>query len=247
MRLHYTRQGSGQKLLLIHGFLEDSSMWDHLNLESQFDCLRVDLPGHGQSDEWPRSQANLEWVTDCILQSVQSAGFEDFHILGHSLGGYLMLHLAAHFPKAKLILMNSNFWTDSEEKQQDRLRVVDIVEKNRLYFIREAIPNLFYQRERYSEAIKQAIAIAQRCETTSIQSATIAMKNRKDFSSEIADLKDRILILQGAADPSTKLEEMTARAEGLTLKVIPNCGHMSHVENDGFVVKEVRKFLKDSV
>jgi pimeloyl-ACP methyl ester carboxylesterase len=48
--LHYRSFGEGKTLVFLHGFLESSTMWDHLPLqELNVHCIFIDLPGHGQS------------------------------------------------------------------------------------------------------------------------------------------------------------------------------------------------------
>ena len=47
--LHYTRQGTGAPLVLIHGFLGSTAIFDRVigPLSQSFDVIAVDLPGHG--------------------------------------------------------------------------------------------------------------------------------------------------------------------------------------------------------
>jgi hypothetical protein len=46
--------GNGYPIVFLHGFLEDSSMWEHLNLplKSAYKFVFIDLPGHGKSDKY---------------------------------------------------------------------------------------------------------------------------------------------------------------------------------------------------
>ena len=51
-KVHFTDHGNGDVVLLLHGFLENISMWNHLslNLMKSYRVVCVDLLGHGKSD-----------------------------------------------------------------------------------------------------------------------------------------------------------------------------------------------------
>ena len=51
-KIAYKREGFGEVIFLIHGFLENLSMWDEIvvELSKTWQVIRVDLPGFGKSD-----------------------------------------------------------------------------------------------------------------------------------------------------------------------------------------------------
>lgn len=52
--LHYRITGNGYPVLLLHGFLEDESMWKEIRQSFDgFQFICVDLPGHGASAHHP--------------------------------------------------------------------------------------------------------------------------------------------------------------------------------------------------
>ena len=52
LNVHYTETGSGRALVLLHGFLENLSMWDNYvsALSKRYRVVCIDLLGHGKSD-----------------------------------------------------------------------------------------------------------------------------------------------------------------------------------------------------
>jgi len=50
--IFYTDQGQGSPIILLHGFLENSQMWDFAitALAEKHRIICIDLPGHGKSD-----------------------------------------------------------------------------------------------------------------------------------------------------------------------------------------------------
>ena len=93
--LSITRSGSGEPLLLLHGW--GSSRRDFTavlaELSERFDVLNVELPGAGRSrhlDERPTVAA----ITDAVERTLDAEGVGTVHVLGNSLGARVALELA---------------------------------------------------------------------------------------------------------------------------------------------------------
>ena len=144
--LNFHVEGEGPAIVFLHGFLESSSMWGYLELsELPFKKLFIDLPGHGKSELNANFDApSLQFFVDevrLVLNHLQITGFS---VVGHSMGGYVAMLLKQQVEGCKkVILLNSNFWSDSEQKKKDRVRVADIAFKAKSILINESIPNLF--------------------------------------------------------------------------------------------------------
>lgn len=146
--LAYEIIGTGKPVVFIHGFLESSTMWKVFPLERMgFQCVLIDLPGHGRSTH--KHYTSFQEIALEIDTLLKQLNIIDYGIVGHSLGGYvgIELHKLAGI-KAYLILFHSNFWEDDAKKKEDRNRVIELVQKNKRRFIREAIPNLFMENMR---------------------------------------------------------------------------------------------------
>lgn len=119
--LHFTVEGEGKTLVFLHGFLESSTMWSYLDLnELPAQRIFIDLPGHGKSEltdtsEWP----SIDFMTDEVMNVLTKLRIESYNVIGHSMGGYIGLLLKEKDNRCeKVILMNSNFWADSEKKEK---------------------------------------------------------------------------------------------------------------------------------
>ena len=86
-------------LVLLHGFLEDSRMWEHLvpHLSSQRHIVAVDLPAHGKSPLFQEVHT-MEFMAACVLETLDELGLERVAMLGHSMGGYVVLAFAEAYP-----------------------------------------------------------------------------------------------------------------------------------------------------
>lgn len=93
----FHRGGSGEPLVLIHGFTGTWEIWDLIiaPLEEQYDVFIPTLPMHagGPSIE---GEASVELLIEDTEALLDEAGIETAHIVGNSLGGYAALRLAAN-------------------------------------------------------------------------------------------------------------------------------------------------------
>jgi pimeloyl-ACP methyl ester carboxylesterase len=93
--LGYDRVGSGEPLLLLHGFGSTRDDFAALvpDLARDFEVYSIDLPGHGSSpmiDDRPSVAA----LTDAVAADLDAHGLGPVHVLGNSLGGRLAIELA---------------------------------------------------------------------------------------------------------------------------------------------------------
>jgi pimeloyl-ACP methyl ester carboxylesterase len=89
------RGGSGEPLVLLHGFTDTWRTWELVlpALERRHDVLAPTLAGHAGGPalgDGPLEEA----VLDAVERAMDEAGFATAHVAGNSLGGYLALKLA---------------------------------------------------------------------------------------------------------------------------------------------------------
>jgi pimeloyl-ACP methyl ester carboxylesterase len=95
----WLRKGSGDPLVLLHGFAAESNSWrpfaQALGRVSRPDLgmLAVDLPAHGKSPA--QAASSLEEMVAALEQTLVHAGVESCHLIGHSFGGAIALAMTA--------------------------------------------------------------------------------------------------------------------------------------------------------
>jgi pimeloyl-ACP methyl ester carboxylesterase len=112
--LAYTRGGSGETLLLLHGIGLSRASWDPVRplLERNFDVIAVDLPGFGTSAPLPPDvEATPANLAVSVVQLLAELGIDRPHVVGNSLGGWVALELAQAQAVASVTLLSpAGFW-----------------------------------------------------------------------------------------------------------------------------------------
>ncbi|WP_030664351.1 alpha/beta fold hydrolase [Streptomyces cellulosae] len=116
----YTRAGSGQPLLLLHGIGHHRQAWDPVVdiLAAERDVIAVDLPGFGASPGLPDGLAyDLRTTTAVFGALCETLGLDRPHVAGNSLGGLLALDLAKEqLVRSVTALSPAGFWTPAERR-----------------------------------------------------------------------------------------------------------------------------------
>lgn len=107
--LHYEKHGSsGDPLVFVHGFTGDITDWRHQvpEFSRTHRLLILDNRGHGFSAA-PADAASItvERMADDVEALVAHAGFERYHLLGHSMGGAIVQEIALRSPERLLSLI----------------------------------------------------------------------------------------------------------------------------------------------
>ena len=107
MKLYRTTYGQGPDLLILHGIFGAGGNWATLARKEYGPHYRTwvpDLRNHGRSPHDPGF--SFPEMVDDLLELMDDEGMESAHILGHSMGGKLAMHLALEHPERvnKLII-----------------------------------------------------------------------------------------------------------------------------------------------
>jgi 3-oxoadipate enol-lactonase len=150
MEVLYTEtQGQGNTLVLLHGFCEDSTVWQWVlpALQKQYAVVTVDLPGFGKSSLTPDKEIEtIEDIASRLAYTLTQLGIEKCTLVGHSMGGYVTLAFAERHPERLngWGLFHSTAYEDSAEKKENRLKQVEFVTKNgTVPFVEVLVPSLW--------------------------------------------------------------------------------------------------------
>ena len=236
--LSYNVIGEGLPVVFLHGFLENQAIWAYQleKLSASYKCVTIDLPGHGKS-EYKIDKLNFFKLAEQVFEVLDHLGIEKCTVIGHSMGGYIGLHMAKLNQKriSKLCLMNSHANKDSKQKKIDRDRALKVIEKHYEVFVKEAIPNLFYYKnhEKCEKDIAFLIEEALKMDPKVVKEYTLAMKKRKSRLRFITKSKIPLWYILGNRDtvvPRDEIQDQIVYTKG-ELRVVSETAHMSYYED----------------
>jgi pimeloyl-ACP methyl ester carboxylesterase len=250
--VHFTSIGKGNTVVLLHGFLENSSMWQEVahELSKRNRVICIDLLGHGQTENlgYIHSMEDQAQMVKAVLNHLK---LRKYVFVGHSMGGYVALAFAKLFPESVkgLCLMNSTALPDSEERKLNRDRAIKAIKKNHKTFVRVAIPMLFAEKNReiYPKEIEQITQEALQLSPQGIIAALEGMKIRKNQTSIYKTAQFPIQMIIGKQDPALDYDSLISQTKNTKVKIIefPD-GHMSHIENRDSLIENLSNFIMSS-
>ncbi|HLP64178.1 alpha/beta hydrolase [Flavobacterium sp.] len=123
-----------QQLLLLHGALGSERSLQPLkeSLQNDFDVYRFSFQGHGES-ELPESDFTIAGFANEVIAFLDENQIKSISVFGYSMGGYVGLYLAKHFPERiqKLVTLATKLnWTiEGSQKMASMLNPIVIKEK----------------------------------------------------------------------------------------------------------------------
>lgn len=238
-KIAYSTQGRGAAIVLLHGFCEDSSIWDDFKLdllEKKYRVVCIDFPGFGKSEVV--NNLSIEYMADAVYAVANQLNLKDTILVGHSMGGYVSLAFAKKYPDflKGLGIFHSHPFADSEEKKKNRSRGIDFInEYGHELYVKQLFPTLF--PEGYEKTnrflIDKLTHKASGYPAEGIIEAQNAMAKRKDHSQVLKDIQVPVLFIIGEKDGLIKMEQslkQTPLPELAVVHVLEKVGHMGMFE-----------------
>jgi pimeloyl-ACP methyl ester carboxylesterase len=261
VRIHYTDEGEGPVLVLLHGVLASLHTWDGWvkALHGHYRIIRLDIPGFGLSGSMPAGQYNPD-IAVAFLEKVRIAlGLDYFHMAGNSMGGLLSWLYAARYPQHvhKLILL------DPVGYEQPLPGIMKLVSTPLLGNISRLVAPLFLVnlnvREVYGDVRRITPGTVRRYHHLLLREgnrdtmvevfrAFRRMHKKNPLTAEIPLVRSEILLIWGARDrwvPPAHIERWLEDAPHLQLRVYPGVGHVPMEEVPAQSASDAHRFLQE--
>ncbi|MFV0305296.1 MAG: alpha/beta fold hydrolase [Moheibacter sp.] len=236
--LHYKIEGKGNSIVFLHGYLENLKMWSEISKEfvQHYQVVQIDLPGHGKSPCYKEIHT-MEFMAEKVVEVLTELHIKEALFVGHSMGGYVTLAMAELFPqKVKaFLLLNSTTLPDSEEKKKQRLKAVEVAQKNLDTLIKMSVPSLF--AEQNLKNLKGEIAFTKElARETPVRGVTAALKGmrlRPNRMNVLHDFQGKRGLVMGKFDKAVSAEMLKRNIpnhQDLSVWELET-GHMSLLES----------------
>ncbi|PCJ15726.1 MAG: alpha/beta hydrolase [Gammaproteobacteria bacterium] len=132
----------GKPLLALHGWLDNACSFDEIApLLGEYRLCALDMAGHGFSQH--RALGSHYYFTDYISDAIavsQALGWDQFNLLGHSLGANVAIMLAGTFPeKIQKLLLIEGFGPQSRDSEQGPNQLRQAIEKSLRFSARRTV------------------------------------------------------------------------------------------------------------
>jgi pimeloyl-ACP methyl ester carboxylesterase len=241
-------EGTGEVILLIHGFPFHQGIWDDYSplLSDDFRVIKIDLPGFGKSPGLTEP-FTLKHVADSLLDFMVQKDLHGVHVVGHSLGGYVALAMVKTNPSlfASLTLFHSTAYADTLEKKESRAKAIEFVKKNgSLPFTSGFIPPLFANPTH--PAVAKVREIASQASSGAIMGYTQAMKDREEEIKTLEIFKNPTLFIAGEKDPGIPVDAILKQASHCQkpeIHILEKVAHMGMFEKPGETAGKIKDFV----
>ncbi|MGQ9550207.1 MAG: 2-succinyl-6-hydroxy-2,4-cyclohexadiene-1-carboxylate synthase [Roseiflexus sp.] len=256
---HIVETGTGDPLVLLHGFTGSSESWTEVTerLSHRFRVICVDLPGHGRTQAPPDpARCTLPLVADDIAARLRDLGATPAHLVGYSMGARLALGIALLHPYAvQTLILESGSPGLATETERAARRALDealatrIARDGIVAFVEEweRLP-LWESQRRLPEAVRQQLR-ARRLRNTPSGLATslrgMGTGAQPSFWDDLPRLSVPTLLITGALDAkfTAIAQAMQTRCPAMIHRIIADAGHTLHLECPAEFVKQIVEFI----
>jgi pimeloyl-ACP methyl ester carboxylesterase len=255
-RICYSDTGKGPVIVLLHGYLESSEVWNGFaeKLSSEFRVISIDLPGHGLSDVYGETHT-MEFMATAVKELLAILHINKVCLAGHSLGGYVTLAFLELYPEylSGYCLFHSQPFSDTPEALEKRKREIEIVKigkKNMMY--PENVIKMFATSnlENFSGALQRSKGIASQIPGEGIIAVLNGMIIRPSRVSLMEAGRVPCLWILGLMDnyiPCDVVQTRVNLPSNARVVVLNNSGHMGFVEEEKLSVKIITDFVNSLV
>lgn len=237
----YSEGGKGEPVVLVHGFGASADSWNRMaaRLSKRYRVIIPDLPGWGESTRNESESYAYPQQIERLHQFLGQLGMRRFHLMGHSMGGFIASAYAAQYPDevitvgliaphgmaepepselARSVAAGDNWLVASSEPEFERL-----------------LNNIFAKRPYMPRPVLRLLA--EHAIRNSAKTATIftAMQsNEPPLQARLPQIKAPALIIWGGQDRVLHVSSARLFQQGIAnseLLLLPGSGHMPLLEN----------------
>lgn len=234
-----------QPLVLLPGLLCDDAVWTPVleHIDHRSNCV---IPDYELLDD-------LGAMADYVLDNVEE---EQFVLIGHSMGGRIAMEMVRRAPKriSHLGLFDTAYHSlaEGEAGEKEKQKRMALLEKATQEGMRvmgqQWALGMVHPQFHHSQLFESILDMIERKSPEIFAAQIKALLNRPDTESVLRSVTCSTLLLCGADDlwsPVTGHEKMNELIPHASLSVIPQCAHMSTMEQPAAVAESIMNWLSN--
>jgi serine-type D-Ala-D-Ala carboxypeptidase len=257
-RLYYEESGSGEPVIFLHGHSFDRRQWQPQvkAFERRYRVIRYDLRGYGRSSQPQEGKEFLH--ADDLRLFMDALGIQRAHLVGLSLGGFVVTDFIALHPDRALSATMAGGdlfdvpgpdepWT-AEALARRQAEIAELKKSGVAAFKRKWLEDLIShggtKRETLRQPLWRMIDEWQAWQPLHVEPRLLLGRLAKR---RLAAAKPRMPVLVVRGDQEKVGFEITELLPQAKLMIIPDCGHMSNMEQPGLFSAALSRFLSKAV
>ncbi|MDC1476224.1 alpha/beta hydrolase [Pelagibacteraceae bacterium] len=247
--IHIEDIGEGFPLVLVHGFLGSSKMWEpQINFfKNNFRVIVPDLPGFGESKDI-KSHNSIKSIANLLINCLKEKQIDKYYLLGHSMGGMIVQEMAKIDGEkiSKLVCYS----TGSVGEIPGRFETIDQsrekLKKIGLQITAHRIAKTWFIEEEKAKYFYLCVDAGNSTSFKTVDNALIAMKNWNGLKN-LKNIKNKTMIIWGDQDKSYNFDQadvLNKNIKNSELKIFKGCSHNIHLEKPDDFNEVLKKFIK---
>lgn len=244
LNFHYTVQGSGSPIVLMHGWGCNSTTLASIEKVAveNHTVYNVDFPGFGESQE-PNEVWGVEKYTQLIEEFIKLENIENPILLGHSFGGRVGILYSSRNQVKKLILVDA--------AGVKPCRSLKYYFKVYTYKLGKQLMPLIYGKKGAQKRIEEMRAKRGSSDynnASPMMRAILSKVVNEDLKHCMPKISAPTLLIWGEIDTATPLRDakiMEKLIPDAGLVSFPGCGHYSFLDNPFQFAAVLRSFIKE--
>jgi pimeloyl-ACP methyl ester carboxylesterase len=186
-----------------------------------------------------------------IAQRILWAAPHRFVLIGLSMGGYIAFEIMRSSPErvARLALLDTSARADTSEQSDRRRAQIALARGGRFGEVLDELFPLWVHPSRRSDEVLRGIVqrMAEETGPEAFVRQQTAIMTRPDSRPDLAAVRCPALVLVGDGDKATPPDRAAEIADGIAaarLVTIPDCGHLSTLEQPQHVTRALTEWLE---
>jgi pimeloyl-ACP methyl ester carboxylesterase len=253
VRLRYVREGCGEPVLLLHGYLFGADWWRPQidALKDAYDVVAVDLRGQMGSEVTEDEDGYNLWnQAEDIHALVGELDVAPVHLVGLSMGGMIGMRLCLGYPDdlRSLVLMDTSAAPEEPERAERYAAMREVVEASGVEPMLPALPSIFLADDfivEHRQAVDGWLDALRGCDVKGVIRTGRSIDTRDDITHRLAEIRVPTLVIHGSDDvaiPLERAQEIAERIPGARLEIVSG-GHQSNVDRPDETSRLIREFL----
>jgi pimeloyl-ACP methyl ester carboxylesterase len=233
--IYVNDKGKGIPLVLVHGFLGSSIMWNPQIdfFKNYFRVITPDLPGFGKSNK-VKSHSSIHSLSNFLIKHLEKKKIDKFYLLGHSMGGMVVQEMAKIIGNKilKLICYSTGPFGEMPERFETIEETRNQLKKIGLEATAKSITKTWFVLGKKGEYFDICIQSGKQASIESADNALIAMKKYNGVKN-LNLIKNKTLIIWGDKDKSYNLKQVETLKKNIlssSLTIFKGCAHNVHLE-----------------